>query len=233
VVHYPPLVALCTDQNFVEGSVIRANVPDAIRYTVRCRPMVANGVYTNSPEEAPLHSENIGVLSVLQMGVLQAVDVFSIEGLVDLSGVTVCLKGSGTLLHLYGAPRTPHTVPTYPVAAFAGFTCGSVPQTGTLVLVPGSALADSGSGGGGSLQQPIIPPTPADPGMRLATFPECTAVAYGGVRLRAQPSERSQMLDVLSPDTPMTLITRLGLWYHVSANGREGYVRADLVAFMC
>ena len=234
VVRYPPPVALCMDQNFIADSMIRANVPDAIRHTVRCRPIVANGNYTNSPEETPMSSANIGNLEVLQMGVLQAVDVFSPEGLVDLSGVTVCLRGSGTLLHLYGAPRTPHAIPTYPVAAFPGFTCGSIPQTGTLVLVNGSG-GTSGSGGGGSSSPAStpIPPTPSDPGLRLNSFPECTAVAYGGVNVRSTPSERGALLGVLSPDTPINLITRVGMWYVIDYQGQTGYVRMDLVAFAC
>jgi len=222
---YPPPVGLCTDYNFEAGSNIRANVPDAIRYALRCRPLVADGNFTNGEGETPVNGGAIGIQSVIDLGVQQAVDIFSQEGLTTLEGVTVCLRGtSGTLLHLYGIPRAANRLAMYTVAQFPGYICATIPQVGTLVLVGGDSVI-AGSA--------MPTNTPNAPGMIIAAFPECTPVTDGVVFLRAQPSANSAQVAVLGANTPMTLIEMVGLWYRVSVGGQEGFIRYDLVAFQC
>gem|GEM_PF-3362824 len=222
---YPPPVGLCTDYNFEAGSNIRANVPDVIRYALRCRPLVADGNFTNGEGETPVNGGAIGIQSVIDLGVQQAVDIFSQEGLTTLEGVTVCLRGtSGTLLHLYGIPRAANRLAMYTVAQFPGYICATIPQVGTLVLVGGDSVI-AGSA--------MPTNTPNAPGMVIAAFPECTPVTDGVVFLRAQPSANSAQVAVLGANTPMTLIEMVGLWYRVSVGGQEGFIRYDLVAFQC
>jgi len=139
--------------------------------------------------------------------------------------VTVCLRGNGgTLLHLFGTPRTPNRLPTYRVAAFPGFICATIPQVGTLVLVG----SDVGEADGSAATN-----TPFGPGFVLAAIPQCTPVTNGVVFLRSQPTQNSAQVAVLGSNTPVTLIEMVGVWYRVSVGGQEGFIRYDLVAFRC
>ncbi|MBE2269945.1 MAG: hypothetical protein IAE80_17035, partial [Anaerolinea sp.] len=90
------------------------------------RVIVSNGVYIRNPAE-------IGVQGVINLGVLQAVDVFAVNG--SAAGVTVCLFGAGDLIFLSAAasPRTPGYINEF---VLDNMTCAILPTAGTLVLVP-------------------------------------------------------------------------------------------------
>ncbi|MFN8531417.1 MAG: SH3 domain-containing protein [Anaerolineae bacterium] len=223
----PPIVPLCFDYNYIETSPIRAAMPDAIRFTVRCRPIVADRNYVNATVEEPLGPGAIGIQAVLDLGVLQAVDVFSPEGAASFDGVAVCLRGSGTMLLLYGTPRTAHIVPTFAVSVFPGYACASIPFPGTLVLVNGTV------NGQGPTPIPDATSTPQAPGMILATIPECTPITNGITYLRAQPSAVSQPVAVLAAQSPVEVITLIGEWYQVRVGEQEGYIRYDLIGYRC
>jgi hypothetical protein len=135
----PPPVPLCEDHNFDEGGVVRSGaVNDGIAPFINCRVLYQNGVSTSWLGSAMYSEANLGVPGLLDLGVQQAVDVFSPGGLTYFDGGAVfCLRGSGTLIWLAasGIPRHPEIVGSYVVDDFPGFTCVTLFEPGTLVLV--------------------------------------------------------------------------------------------------
>ncbi|HEX3050162.1 MAG TPA: Ig-like domain-containing protein [Aggregatilineaceae bacterium] len=127
----PPLNKMGDDPD----SVVRGDAPETTVITsaeVFGRVLVENGKYIRPVGE-------IGNPAVINLGVLQAVEVFGVNSggsaVSFQSGVTVCLKGEGKLIYFNAAnmPRIPEWLPSFP---HDGFTCGIIPNAGTLVLVP-------------------------------------------------------------------------------------------------
>jgi len=124
--------------NTEDGGVARVGLPDAIANAVNIRVMFQNGSATTW-FGAPLYDGgNIGIEAILQLGVIQAIDIFSPSGLTYFDGGGVfCLRGAGTLIWLAArnAPRVPEIIGSYTVPEFPGFTCATLFEPGTLVLV--------------------------------------------------------------------------------------------------
>ncbi|MDL5055322.1 hypothetical protein QQ056_17460 [Oscillatoria laete-virens NRMC-F 0139] len=89
------------DENFNPNSVIRASIPDRLRTSVFCRLLVQNGEYVSYLGYFITNPAQIGLQSVLDSSVFQAVDVFSPNGPQSYpEGALICLRGTGTLLFL-------------------------------------------------------------------------------------------------------------------------------------
>ncbi|MBE2269379.1 MAG: hypothetical protein IAE80_14185, partial [Anaerolinea sp.] len=140
----PPPVPTCEAHNFDAGGVVRSSAPDATSYAINCRILYQNGAPTSWLGN-PLYSEaNLGVPGLLDLGVEQAVDIFSPPGLTYFQdGAVFCLRGSGTLIWLAasGMPRHAEIIGSYTVEPFPGFTCATLFEPGTLVLVSENPLA--------------------------------------------------------------------------------------------
>lgn len=121
----PPPEPLCSDLDGSTNVIVRASLPPGV-YATHCNIIAENGVYRRTSAE-------IGVQSVLEMGVIHAVDVFSPAG-ESGSGTELCLQGSGSLIFLPSnqAPRIPQRLDHY---QSNGYTCATLPITGTVVLV--------------------------------------------------------------------------------------------------
>ncbi|HYO88941.1 MAG TPA: hypothetical protein VER79_09850, partial [Candidatus Limnocylindrales bacterium] len=139
----PPPVEPAGALNFDEDSVVRVSVPDALGDVVRARVMYARG----SAETwlgAPLYDAgNIGNQGVVDLGVLQAIDIFSANDQTYYDGGAVfCLQGQGTLIWMPASqsPRAPQIIGSYTVPEFPGFTCATLFEPGTLVLVSQNPL---------------------------------------------------------------------------------------------
>lgn len=134
----PPPTPLCEAHNFDEGGVVRSSVADADGHALNCRVLYQNGASTSWLGGALYSEANLGVAGLLDLGVQQAVDIFSPGGLNYFNGGAVfCLRGSGTLIWLAAssAPRHPEIIGSYPVPEFPNFTCATLFEPGTLVLV--------------------------------------------------------------------------------------------------
>lgn len=116
---------LCSDLDGSTSVIVRASLPPGV-YATFCSIIAENGVYRRNPGE-------IGVQSVIDMGVIHAVDVFSPSG-ESGAGTGLCLQGSGNLIFLPSnqAPRTPQRLDHY---QSNGYTCATLSGTGTVVLV--------------------------------------------------------------------------------------------------
>ncbi len=133
----PPPAPLCFDMSFEGSGAVRAYIP-MDRFDVNCRMIVENGQYFSWLGGPLTTSGNIGVQSVLDSQVLQAVDVFSPSGKTQFEGdVVVCLRGTGALIVLdaSNSPRVPRSTIAWQTPAFPGFTCGTLYAPGTLVLI--------------------------------------------------------------------------------------------------
>lgn len=133
----PPPAYPCPDYNFQADSIMRSvNLGEV--GSVNCRVIVENGNYASWMGSAIANSGNIGIESVLAMGVLQAVDVFTPYGDAEFdTDVVVCLRGVGAMVFLdaRGIPRSPQVLTAWQTPAFPGYTCATLYAAGTLVLV--------------------------------------------------------------------------------------------------
>lgn len=134
----PPPAPLAADVNAASDGIVRSGVPDQLRNDINVREIVVNGEYPTWQGSASAHAGFIGNPGILEMGVRQAVDIFSPTGLSYFEGgIVICLRGEGTLIYMNAnhAPRFAEIVGSYEVPEFPGFTCVTLFEPGTLVLV--------------------------------------------------------------------------------------------------
>jgi hypothetical protein len=132
----PPPAPACNDVNFdPESSVRTAFEVDADRAGLICRSLADHGTYYTWYGSPLTTSGNIGNQTVLDLGVVAAVDVMGNSGF--QGGVAVCLEGSGYMIYLNAAnsPRIPQLWSTWTTPSFPGFTCTTIYAPGTVVLV--------------------------------------------------------------------------------------------------
>lgn len=134
----PPATA-CTDVNFEDPGVIRSNFTnDADRAGLMCGLIAAGGDYRIWNGGPITFSSNIGSQTVLDLGVIAAVDVFSNSGQGGFVGdVNICLEGDGYIIYLNAnsSPRVPQLWSNWTTDAFPGYTCTTLYAPGTVVLV--------------------------------------------------------------------------------------------------
>lgn len=117
---------MCANFDGSTNPVVRAGFGSG----VFCRVL-----YENRQPLSAASPSQVGVQSILNSGVIQAVDVFTLDSNARLaSPVQVCLLGTGNFIFLDAtqSPRTPQSLPT---TWMEGYSCGSIPNTGTAVLV--------------------------------------------------------------------------------------------------
>jgi hypothetical protein len=130
-------VPACADFNGSTSPIVGAAFPPGVVATgnVFCRVLVENraNVAANAGSQ-------IGVQSVLDAGVIQAVDIFIQGGSGSAnfsSPAKVCLLGEGRYLYL-DATQTPRVPQDLSTSSENGYTCASIPNAGTVVLVSAS-----------------------------------------------------------------------------------------------
>ena len=134
----PPPAPTCDKENRNEHSGVHTGIPDRIRHAINCRVLYWNGQVTTWLGNALYSEANLGVAGILDLDVEQAVDIFSPPGMSYFDGGAVfCLRGSGTLIWLAasGRPRHAEIIGSYTVPEFPGFTCATLFEPGTLILV--------------------------------------------------------------------------------------------------
>jgi len=128
-------VPACRDIGGEPNSIVYALVPGAVVPTpadVYCRVVVENGTFVRPAGE-------IGNQDMINLGILQAVEVFSLGGGqwydTFTAPVDICLAGSGRILFMSatGQPRVPGAPPT---RSADGYTCATISTAGTVLLVP-------------------------------------------------------------------------------------------------
>jgi hypothetical protein len=159
---------------------------------------------------------SIGNMELLNMGVLAAVDVFGLlPGGVSETNfatpVTVCFAGSGAVYFLSANDPT-RTPVLLAGSGGVGQTCVSVPNAGLLVMV--------GTPNPAGIQPASTTETP---------LTDCAVTTTVQLRFRSGPSTSDPILAVLPTGTSVDASSRVGGWYGVTYNGRQGYVFAEFV----
>jgi hypothetical protein len=134
----PPPVPLCAAHNFDAGGTVRSSLSDANGSAVNCRVLYQNGHATTWLGSDLYSAGSLGVEGIMELGVQQAIDIFSPGGVaVFEAGAVFCLRGPGTLIWLAasGSPRHAEIIGSYTVPEFSGFTCATLFEPGTLILV--------------------------------------------------------------------------------------------------
>jgi hypothetical protein len=200
--------------------VIRAEAPagTVTGGDVYCRVIYKDGqVITNSAE--------IGIRAVIDLGIIHAVDVFGLrpnnESAPDFNNsVTVCLQGSGSMVYLNALQAPRIAVVLTGTSSSGGYTCGNIPDAGTVVLTSsGGDLPTTGSapgiGGGG--------------GGPTTNLSDCHVTTWRRVNLRSGPALDTSVILVLQQGVTLPATGRRGRWYRVNFNGTTGWVRAGYV----
>jgi Bacterial Ig domain/Bacterial SH3 domain len=197
--------AICSDLNSQSTSNLRVHVPSGTVTDgdVYCRILVRDGVYVQDSSE-------VGRQTVIDLGIIQAVDLFGLrprgESAPDFNNpIKVCLAGRGNLLYL-NAITAPRVLQPVPSAIEGAYTCASIPDAGTVVLIGTSA-------------------TPSNAAEQ--ELQNCRITTTHAVRLRAEPGTASVILTTLPYDITLTATKRLGGWFNVIYLDGQGWVSAD------
>jgi hypothetical protein len=210
------LVPLCADFNGSTNEIVRAHVPDntVTEGSVFCRILVENAVVIRTSAE-------VGKPEVLNQGVIQAVDVFALyhDGSPTAffnNSVSVCLQGTGAFLYL-DATVAPRSVVSLPVVIQANYTCASIPNAGTVVLVYGTPSS-------------VLPAPEASvstgPSVSLS---DCTVTTRAILNLREQPDTSGALIRMIPYDVTLTAFERRGGWFYVDYLGVRGWINAGYV----
>lgn len=135
----PPPATRCTDTNFENPGMIRSNfLDDEDRANLFCRLIAAGGNYMYWFGSPITHGGNIGDRNVIDLGLIAAVDVFSMSGVTRfVNDVNICLQGSGYIIYMNvsGQPRVPQLWNAWTTPSFPGYTCTTLYAPGTVILV--------------------------------------------------------------------------------------------------
>lgn len=134
----PPASPHAEDVNLTDDDTVRTFVPEQWLDSIHVRVLYQNGQPAQWRGNDLYHAGNIGVQGVLDLGVWQAIDIFTTSGLNYFDGgVVFCLRGEGTLIWLAAsrAPRIAEIISSHSIAAYPGYTCATIFEPGLLVLV--------------------------------------------------------------------------------------------------
>ncbi|MFN8373152.1 MAG: Calx-beta domain-containing protein [Anaerolineae bacterium] len=195
-------VPRCVMISLEESTIVRAVINQPISHQeVYCRIIVQDREYAEF-----MGPGNIGNQGVLDMGVIHAVDIFMAPYYEDFTGgLWVCLMGRGDLVYMNqsGNPRQPQLLESMFID---GFTCTTIPNAGTLVLVD-----------------------PIDYSTFTQTPATCDIVTAAEVNLRQGATTASRILQVLPYDMTLHVNAMANGWYRVEVDGVTGWVNANWV----
>ena len=147
----------------------------------------------------------IGIQSVLDLGVIDAVDVWAYVS----QGVEVCFQHFGRMLFLDAdaAPRAPQWIAhTYA----DGWTCSHISGHGTLVL--------------------IAPPAgEAELARNTASLGSCELTASDMLSLRAGPGVGYERIEVIPYQSRLAASAKTDGWFKVEYSGKAGWVSGAFV----
>jgi hypothetical protein len=125
---------LCADLDGTTNTIIRARVPGGTvtNGSVYCRVLVQDS------EISLQGASEVGSIDAINLGVIQAVDVFGMSGSLSVprwnSSITACLQGSGRFFYL-DALTAPRVLSQLPAWTEGIYTCATVYNAGTILLV--------------------------------------------------------------------------------------------------
>jgi hypothetical protein len=185
-----PSPALCSLTGFASSTQVAMSLPNGNNGLNVCYSLLTE------PAQA-------GVTQVFTL----AVDVYTfrnIESVSETLSIQVCLQGAGTLLYrsAVGQPRVTVNLPSF---SQNGFTCGLIPNAGTVILIPGAAAPAA---------NPITP------------LSQCRVTTTNILNLRAAPDATSAILTKVPYQTTLSASARSGEWLQVVFGSQQGWLSA-------
>lgn len=200
-----------TVSNETNGAMV-ATIPTNISFDVFCRVINQDSEYIRTAGE-------IGVDAVINMDVVQAVDVYSVNESNTAQGTELCLRGAGGILFLnaVNSPRVPEWLPAQQQS---GYTCASIPADGTAVLVSdGESPAMVSDGAAPSVS------TPAS-----VALSDCQITTTYMVNIRDLPNlTNSEVIDMVPYDLTLQATERTSDWFRVVYLDFQGWINIDFL----
>ena len=168
-------------------------------------------------------SAQLGEPSVIQLGVVQAVDVFGLlpGGFSETdfnTPLSICLRGTGTV---YFISSVDHSIRVLPAVQNGGYLCVAITEAGKVVLV------------GTTNPNVPLPQNAAPQSQPAIAVSQCRVTTTDApLNLRAEPSASSAVLAKLPYDLTLTATEYLpGApgWYRVIYGDGQGWVREDFL----
>jgi predicted outer membrane repeat protein len=190
-----PAPALCSLTGFASSTQVAMSLPNGNNGLNVCYSLITD------PAQA-------GVTQLFAL----AAEVYTFDGYGSVTTgvpVQVCLQGVGTLLYrsAVGQPRVTVNLPSF---SQNGFTCGLIPNAGTVILIPGAAAPAA-----------AIPPT---------ALSNCRVTTTNILNLRAEPDANSAVLTKVPYQTTLSASARSGEWLQVVFGGQQGWVSASYLS---
>lgn len=226
----PKNLPLCADLTGATNPIVRYDIPPQTVNSggVYCRVLAQDSRFL-------VNSAQIGNQDALNLGIVQAVDVFAI--LINGSTVQtfnnpirICLLGTGGFFYL-DATQSPRQLQQVATTVEGSYTCGSVPNAGTVMLTTstGSAVPPPASTlAPGVTPSPGATPGPGTPTTVVSGFSGplsgCSVTTTRIVRLRAEANTTSAILDRLPYNTTWRATERVPGWIRIVWKDRQGWV---------
>jgi len=190
--------------------------------------LYARVMMTNGSELSPNAAAEIGIPSLISLGIQHAVNLFGMieNGIAanDFSApIEICLRGTGEVMFVAAADATRTPVRLAAVNR-DGYACVMVPSAGLLVMM---------SAPGGQTPQVSAPGESSAQADDTVYANACNGGTLGRVNLRAAPSPSGAILAQVPVNTLVTVTARNAAGYYlVSYGGQTGYVDADLMMIL-
>ncbi len=134
-----PKIPLCADFNGTTNSIIRASIPtNAATYNGANVPVYCS-ILTNPVQIGIVDQQILAAAEIYALTPNAAVSVTRFS-----ASIRVCLQGAGILLYR-DATQTPRSTRPLDARLDGGYTCATVPNAGTVILVPGLVRASGGA----------------------------------------------------------------------------------------
>jgi uncharacterized protein YraI len=202
----PPL-APCTVEDNRAGSIFRVQIVGAgiCSSEAICRVVAENGVM--------YHPGAVGDQSVVDQGVIHAVDVFGVDPSVT-GAIQVCLQGTGGVIYLDAnlSPRVPEWMPT---TQQNGYTCAVIPHAGMVVLTQNNGYIGA------------APDAISNTSSQTLPFGTCRVTTTNMVNLREEPSTSGAFITLLPYNLTLDATERSGSWIRVVYLDGQGWVHSD------
>ncbi len=173
-----------------------------VRTTIALLPEIEVSDLTGFTEAQRIDAEGVGIQSVIDRGIVDAVDVWGFMG----AGTRVCFLASGGSFSFLNAATAPRTVSSLPLYVIEGKTCTFIDGPGSVVLHPGAASASNGPAWGLS---------------------NCMVTTTAVLNFRDGPG--GEVIGGVPYNATLTALSRTAGWFEVDYHGATGWISAQYV----
>ncbi len=173
-----------------------------VRTIIALLPEIEVSDLTGFTEAQRIDADGVGIQSVIDRGIVDAVDVWGFMG----AGTRVCFLASGNSFSFLNAATSPRTVSSLPLYIIEGKTCTFIDGPGSVVLHPGAGSASNGPAWGLS---------------------NCMVTTTDVLNFRDGPG--GEVIGGVAYDVTLTALSRTAGWFEVDYHGTTGWISAAFV----